>query len=100
MATIFHKYINPCLKCGNKGIRASHCGYTTFNPGDARCSNEKCNNIVKVSICGTGDPYKSIRYDWNKANPRYTVKIQRIENEITALRKEKARLKRLFKKEK
>lgn len=98
--TPLNKDVNPCLKCGTKGILAGHCGYTTFNPGEARCSNEKCGKIVKTEICDMHFPYRSIRDAWNEANLKYTVKIKRIENEIADLKKEKDRLKKLFTKNK
>ena len=93
------KRINPCLKCGTKGITAKHCGYTTFNPGEAKCSNKKCDNTVNISICDTGDPYKSIRLAWNEANPIFTKKIEKINKEIRVLENERKRLKKLFDKD-
>ncbi len=96
LKTPINKKVNPCLKCGTKGILAGHCGYTTFNPGEARCSNKKCNNTVKVSICALGAEYESIRIAWNKANPIFTKMIEKIDKKIENLYKEKRRLKKLF----
>ena len=87
------KNVNPCLKCGKKGILAEHCGFTA---GEARCSNKKCNNKVQVKVCNSEDPYESIRNAWNEANPIFTKKIEDINDQIRKLQNEKRRLKKLF----
>lgn len=50
------EYINPCLKCGNKGIIIKYKG--SFSSGKARCSNDKCGNIMKIEFCDNPESFQ------------------------------------------
>jgi len=90
---IIKKDVNACIKCGTRGIIVHDCGYTTFNPGWAKCI--KCGKKAEESICGD-PPIKSIKAKWNAVNPKPKIVIARIDEKIKRLREEKKRIKKLF----
>ena len=92
---VYEGTINACIKCGAKKIQTYDCGYSSFNPGKATCLN--CEREIHVSVCDIGDPDKTILAQWNKDNPNPQTVIDFIDNKIDELKKEKKRLKRLFK---
>jgi len=93
MATYTNK--NACIQCGTQEIKTYDCGYTTFNPGKATCV--KCGREIKVSCCDLENPDKTITTQWNKDNPNPQVIINFIDRKIDELKKEKKRLKKVFK---
>lgn len=90
-----YKTKNACIQCGTREIKTYDCGYTTFNPGSATCV--ECGREIKVDCCNLGNPDKSLIAQWNKDNPDPQVVIDFINTKIDELKKEKKRLKRLFK---
>lgn len=58
-----HLEILPCPFC-NGEIKVSDCGYTTFNPGQAKC--DKCNKKWKM---GYVKNQWEVGLKWNKAQP-------------------------------
>lgn len=92
---IVTKGINACTTCGTQKIEISDCGYTTFNPGKAVCLN--CGKKVPVSNCDWNNPDKDLICHWNSFNPKPQTIIEFIDKKIDELKKEKKRLKKLFK---
>jgi hypothetical protein len=90
-----HTNINACTQCGAQEIKTHDCGYSSFNPGTATCI--KCGRKIEVSCCDTGNPDKSLIAQWNKDNPDPQVIMDSIDRKIDKLKKEKKRLKKLFK---
>lgn len=52
--------ILPCPSCGNKDVRLFDCGYSSFNPGWAKC---KCGYEFKS---GYVDSWKDVVTPWNR----------------------------------
>ncbi len=91
---VLKKNVNRCIKCGTKGIIVYDCGYSSFNPGWAKCTG--CGIKVEIEICGE-PPAAHLRSEWNRKNPKPQKAISRIDDKIDKLKIEKKRLKKLFK---
>lgn len=97
--THLFKNVNPCLKCGTEGIFVGYSSlYSSLNMFMASCLNKECDYRVNFKASNVDLPLEKIRTTWNQANPKYTDKIDQIEEQIEILKKEQNRLKKLFEK--
>ncbi len=72
------------MSCRGTDVELSDCGYTTFNPGTAKC--KKCGYTVEVKTCDI-DADASLRKAWNGERDRLRTELRGIKKRIGELRK-------------